>query len=260
MDGFGPFMAMAPVISGLITAIPAFIVLGYLFTLIDRREDRPGKDDKQVGTKLVAWNLILVGVGFALFGVFLLLQFILGGFKAPGPSIKAAIVPLVVGAATVAGFMFGILPRTNNATHQQIERFAMGALGFAAGVAAIGALYMLVGSVVNGEKWTMISTSLSGLVVTGAAAGFALMRHGQLSGWTAPPPRPAAPSYPQQGGGYPPQGGGGYPQQGGGYPQQGGGYPQQGGGYPQQGGGYPPQGGGGGYPPQGGGQGGGYGR
>ncbi|MBK9031782.1 MAG: hypothetical protein IPL61_10735 [Myxococcales bacterium] len=264
MEGLGPIMAIGSTAMAGIYAIPMFIVLGYLFILLDRREDRPSKDDKQIGTKLVAWQLILIGALLALMGVFMLLQFILGGFKSPGPSIKAAITPLVVGAATVAGFALGILPRTNNSTHSQIERFAMGALGFVAGLAAIGAFYMLVGSLVNGEKWNSISTALSALIVSGGAAGIALMRHGQLSGWTAPV-RPAAPmappgggypgGYPQQGGGYPPQQGGGYPphQGGGGYP------PQGGGGYPPQqgGGGYPPQGGGGGYPPQGGG---GYGR
>ncbi|MEZ4402072.1 MAG: hypothetical protein R3B06_18745 [Kofleriaceae bacterium] len=247
-----------------LAALPlGFIGLGYLFTLLDRRDDRPSKDDKQVGSKLVLWVLILTGVTLALSGVHGLLAFILGGFKNAGPSIKAAIVPIVVGGASAAAFGLGLLPRTNNSTHQQVERFALGVLGALGGLGAIAGFYGLVDGLVNSRGWPSTSNSLALLVVAGGVGAVAMMRHGQLSGWTQAPARPAAPmppagGYPQQGGGYPPQGGG-YPQQGGGYPQQGGGYPQQGGGYPQQGGGYPPQGGGG-YPPQGGGGGGGYGR
>lgn len=258
MEAFGPAMAMG---TTALAAVPMFVVFGYLFVLLDRREDRPSKDDKQIGSKLVVWNLTLAGAVLALVGVFLLLKFVLGGFKGGGSAVKDALVPLISGGATAAAFALGLLPRTNNNTHPQIERFAMGALGFGAGLGTIAAFYMLVDSAVHGFHWQQVSMALAGLVVAGGTAGIALMRHGQLSGWTAAPPRPAAPmappgggypgGYPQQGGGYPPQGGGGYPPQGGGYP------PQGGGGYPPQGGGgYPPQGGGG-YPPQGGG---GYGR
>ncbi len=253
MEAMGPMMAMG---SAALAAVPAFVILGYLFHLLDRRDDRPSKDDKQVGSKLVVWNLTLAGAVLALFGVFLLLKFILGGFKGGGSAVKDALVPLISGAATAGAFALGILPRTNNSTQPQVERMAMGGLGFGAGLVLIGAFYMFVDAAVHGFHWQQVSEALAMLVVSGGTAGIALMRHGQLSGWTAAP-RPAPPMAPA-GGGYP----GGYPQQGGGYPPQGGGYPQQGGGgYPPQGGGYPPQGGG--YPPQGGGyppQGGGYGR
>ncbi len=253
MEAFGPMMALG---STALAAVPMFVVFGYLFTLIDRREDRPSKDDKQVGSKLVVWNLTLAGAVLALFGVFLLLKFILGGFKGGGSAVKDALVPLLSGGVTAAAFALGILPRTNNSTQPQVERFAMGTLAFGAGLVLIASFYMLVDAAVHGFNWPSVSQALAALVVSGGAAGIAMMRHGQLAGWTAAP-RPAAPmappagggypgGYPQQGGGYPPQGGGGYP------PQGGGGYPPQGGGgYPPQGGGYPPQGGGG-YPPQGG--------
>lgn len=253
--GPGPLMmlgSMAP----LALAPFAWIALAYFFVLLDRRDDRPSKDDKQVGSKLVLWFLILIGVGLALVGVEQILEFILGGFKGGFAMIKSPLVMLVTGAAVAAAFALVFLPRTNNGTHSQVERYAVGTLALLGGLATIAGLYGLIDALIFGKGWKAMSTALSVLAVGGATSFFAFFRHGQLSGWTQPV-RPAAPM-PPAGGGYP----GGYPQQGGGYPPQGGGYPPQGGGYPPQGGGYPPQGGG--YPPQGGGgyppQGGGYGR
>ena len=61
MEAFGPMMALG---STALAAVPMFVVFGYLFVLIDRREDRPSKDDKQIGSKLVVWNLTLAGAVF----------------------------------------------------------------------------------------------------------------------------------------------------------------------------------------------------
>lgn len=251
MDAIGPQLAaMAPML-----IVPAFVALGYLFILLDRREDRPSKDDKQVGSKLVLWSFILAGIAMVLGGADSLIAFVLGGFKGGFSLIKIPLAGLISGVVVAGAFALMFLPRTNNATATQVERYAMGLLALGTGLVAITALHTLIVSLFAGVKWAGMSSALSDIVVYGAAAAFALTKHGAASGWTAPPPRPTMPSpgYPQQGGGYPPQGGG-YPQQGGGYPPQGGGYPPQGGGYPPQGGGYPPQGGGG-YPPQGGGYG-----
>ncbi len=229
---------------------PAFVALGYFFILLDRREDRPSKDDKQVGSKLVLWAFILAGIAMILGGVDTLITFVLGGFKLNGMKgfgqVKMPLAGIISGVVVAGAFGLLFLPRTNNSTAQQVERYAMGLLALAAGLVAILALNSIIVGLFAGFKWATMHPALAHLVVFGATAAFALSRHGAASGWTAPPPRPTMPTpgYPQQGGGYPPQGGG--------YPPQGGGYP------PQGGGGYPPAGGGG-YPPQGGG-GGGYGR
>jgi len=236
--------------------IPSFVFLGYLFFLLDRRDERPSKDDKQMGSKLVVWAFILAGISLVLGGANTLVSFILGGFKGGFGAIKGSLATIVSGGVVAAAFALMFLPRTNNNTQPQTERFAMGVLALGTGLAAVMAFSGLIRALFFGEGWRAMSSALAMLAVYGAAAGFALLRHGSLSGWTAAPPRPQMPQAPPggyaQGGGYPPQGGG-YPPQGGGYPPQGGGYPPQGGGgYPPQGGGgYPPQGGGG-YPPQGG--------
>ena len=245
---------------GALVFIPFFVIFGYWFVAFwDRRESRPSKDDKQLGTKLVIWGFILAGATMVLISAFGLIWFVFGGFKGGFSQIKGALAGIVSGGAIAGAFGLLFLPRTNNASEPQVERYAMGLFGMGNGVAAAIALTALIDSIFFAKGWrTDISRNLSMLAVFGAGAGIALLRHGKLSGWTEPV-RPAMPSAPA-GGGYPPAQGGGYPPAGGGYPPaQGGGYPPQGGGYPPQGGGYPPQGGGGyppagggGYPPQGG--------
>ena len=240
------------------TAVPiavAFVVLSYLVLTVDKlRATSTSKDDTQVGLKLVLFGVLFGGVLFASGGAGKLVAYVLSPFKGGAGPIKALLPDLLVGAAAVFGVSMLLLPRTNSATAKQPERFFLGGLALAFMVTAMAALYGVLDGLINDKGWESTSKALAGLAVSGAIGLIALTRFGSISGWTMPPPRPAAPQMPpQQGGGYPPQGGG-YPPQGGGYPPQGGGYPPQGGGgYPPQGGGgYPPQGGGG-YPPQGGG-------
>lgn len=252
MDGIGAMAMMGPLISAL-SFVVFFVLGGYVLlvfmSFFDRREGRPGKTDLQYGTKLVLWGFILAGVTLVIIGANALISYILTGFKGGFSPIKGVVASLVTGVVVAGGFGMLFLPRTNNTAEPQVERWAMGVLGLVTGLLAIFSLHTLITAVFMGAGWrTDIAPALSGLAVFGAAGGFAVMRHGSLSGWTAPvkpqmpPGMPGAGGYPQQGGGYPPQGGGGYP------PAGGGGYPPQGGGgYPPQGGGYPPQGGGGGY-------------
>jgi hypothetical protein len=222
-----------------------FVGLGYFVLSIDRqRAGSLSKDDTQAGIKLVLWGFLVGGVMLASGGVTQLLAFVFGGFKGGGAAIKQALPPIIVGAGVVAGVSAALLPRTNNATQHQVERYALGLLAVSNGVVAIGAVNTVLTNLFNSAPWGATSGSVASAVVSGAIALLAVGRLGTHSGWTAPPPRPQAyPPQAPQGGGYPPQQG--YGQQGGyqqpGYPPQGGGYPPQGGGYPPQGGGYPPQ-------------------
>jgi hypothetical protein len=252
MEGMGMMFGAMETLGAFIF-IPFFVIFGYWFMAFwDRRDDRPSKDDKQIGTKLILWGFIVAGATMVLLSAYGLIWFVFGGFKGGFGQIKGALAGIVSGGVIAGAFGLLFLPRTNNTTHPQVERYAMGLFGLGNGIAAAIALTMLINSIFFAKSWRGdISNALSMLAVFGAGAGIALLRHGKLSGWTEPV-RPAMPSAPA--GGYPPQAGGGYPPAGGGYPPAGGGYPPQGGGgYPPQGGGgYPPQGGGG-YPPQGGG-------
>ena len=86
---------------------PAFVVIGYFFILLDRREDRPSKDDKQIGTKLVLWAFILSGIAMILGGADSLIAFVLGGFKGGFAVIKYPLAGIISGVV-IAG-AFGLL-------------------------------------------------------------------------------------------------------------------------------------------------------
>jgi hypothetical protein len=231
------------------TAAIGYLAFAYFLLTLDRgRANSPSKDDTQAGIKLVLWGLIIAGVATVSGGLVELLGYMLAGFKGGSGPVKHSLPTILVGALVVVVAAKAFLPRTNNATHHQAERYALGMLGLGFGLMALFALNMLLEGLFNDAPWATNASSVASLLVGLAVAGFAIPRFGAMSGWTtpvAPAPPMQQPQYPPQGGGYPPQGGG-YPPQGGGYPPQGGGYPPQGGGYPPQGGGYPPQGGGGG--------------
>jgi hypothetical protein len=241
MNEMAMMMAMTGGYAGLVLA-PLFVIFGYLYlTFWDRRDDRVANRDRQLGSKLILWGFLIAAVSGLLVGANGLVSYVLSGFKGEASAVKAPLAAIVSNGAVVAVLGLVFLPRTNNAAQPQIERFGLGLLALGAGAVAIMGFTGLVAAVFEGASWReAIAPSLSMVVVFGAGAGFVLLRHGKLSGWSEPvrPAPPAAPpSYPPQGG-YPQPGGGGYP------PPQGGGYPPQGGGYPPQGGGYPPQGGG----------------
>jgi len=255
-----PFAILENPVAGIAIATAiGFVGLSYFIITLDRmREKSPSKDDTQVGIKLVIWGLIIAGIGMFAGGLAMLVSWILGGFKAPGDSLKIIFPSIVTGGAAVALFMFLLLPKTNNATMKQCERYALGFLAIFYGVQSLASLNTIIAGLFS-VSWGAISSGIPSLAANGAIGFMALLLLGSRSGWTGPAPPARAmqmqpPGMGGQGGGYPPQGGG-YPPQGGGYPPQGGGgYPQGGGGgYPQGGGGGYPQGGGGGYPPQGGG-------
>ena len=262
---FARAMDELPAVIGLVSPFIAilFVAFGYFMITLDRsRAGSTSKDDTQVGIKLVLHGLILMGVMMAAGGVTGLAGYVFSGFKGGSGPIKHAVAPIAVGAITIVLAAKAFLPRTNNSSNHQPERFMLGVLGILYGGFMLVSLNTFIGGLINDVPWEGNAMAFAGTVVSAAVALLGIIRLGSLSGWVAPaPPPPPPPSQhsggmPPGGGGYPPQGGG-YPPQGGGYPPQGGGYPPQGGGYPPQGGGYPPQGGGG-YPPQGGG--GGYGR
>ena len=240
----------------LMQAIPAAIALalpvlylaaGYFIITLDRqRANSPSKDDTQVGIKLVLFALLLAGVTLAAGGIQQFLAFALGGFKGGGALIKQVLPPIIVGGGAAAAVALALLPRTNQATYRQAERYALGLLGAFYGVQMIQSLNQVLLGVFNSAPWAMTASPLASFLVGALIAFAAIFRLGTHSGWTAParPQQQYMPPGGQGGGGYPPQQG--YGQQGygqqGGYPPQGGGYPPQGGGYPPQGGGYPPQG------------------
>jgi hypothetical protein len=237
--------------------VPAFVVLGYLAVLLDRRRDgSPSQGDRQVGLKLVVFGLGLAGLAFAATGAYILLAYVLSGFKGGTEPIKSSLANLISGGAVVAGVILVLLPATNTKEQPQVERYAIGAVALVAGFGTVMAYNQFVHGLFTGAGWGHTSARLAELLVSSGAAFLSITRLGAMSGWTSPMRSSAAGAYGQPG--YPP----GYPQQPGyppGYPPAGyappqAGYPPQGGSYPQPGSnpGYPPtgSGGSGGYPPR----------
>lgn len=272
--------------------VPAFVVLGYFYILLDRRrEDSISKGDGQVGIKLVLCGLVLWGVLAIAGGLEGLLTFILAGFS-PAGLVKSAFASIIAGAA-VAGVAFAMgYRRTNADKFAQVNRFAAGVVTLGAGVYAATSLSMLFNGLIADISWPAIRGPLVPLVIYGALAFVAASIHASLSGIVSAAPARAPAyggnqAYGQQGAyaqqqqpGYGQQAGYAQQQQGGqaqpGYAQQQGGQAQPGygqqAGYPQQPqqqqqpgygqqAGYAQGGQPGGYPPGGqGGQGGGYGQ
>ena len=80
--------------------VPAFVVLGYLAIVLDRRRDgSPSQGDRQVGLKLVVFGLGLAGLAFAATGAFTLLAYVLSGFKGGTEPIKSSLANLISGGA-----------------------------------------------------------------------------------------------------------------------------------------------------------------
>ncbi|HET6612234.1 MAG TPA: hypothetical protein VFG83_09605 [Kofleriaceae bacterium] len=235
-----------------IIAAPAFLALAYI--MLRWHAHREQESDDQIGLKVVLALIMLVALGFAAGGLVAVVHYIVSGFKGDTKFLLDGLVTAVVFGGAVAGLWLAIVPRTNLGERPRVSRYV---LGYVAGVGAVLALWGLKGfiDVIGPATWQQSAPDLAGLLVYGSLAGFAVLRLGALSGWTAPvraaapmgmpgayPTQPQQAAYPpqQQQPAYPPAG---YPQ------QQPGAYPSA----PPQQGGYPPQGGGGGYPPQGGG-------
>jgi hypothetical protein len=198
----------------------AFIVVGYLATVLDRRrETSPSRDDTQVGIKLVLFGFVIVGFLVLTGGLEQLFAFILGGFK-PTMTLKLGLAGLLTGGVVAAAAAFVALPRTNNKAMPQIERYAFGTIAAVAGLGATMALHAVLTGVFTSAPWKAVAGELAQLFAHALVALFALTRHGGLSGWgrAAPPQGYPQPGYgqgfpPTQQGfpsgqqGFPPQGG-----------------------------------------------------
>jgi len=124
-------MFAAPGLFGAFAAA-GFIAFSYFLLTLDRgRANSPSKDDTQAGIKVVLFALIIAGVAMTATGLDELLAYALGGFKGGSAPIKHALPTILVGALTVVVAAKAFLPRTNNSTHRQVERYALGLLGFA---------------------------------------------------------------------------------------------------------------------------------
>jgi hypothetical protein len=171
-----------------------FVAVGYIAIVIDRaRAGSPGRDDTQAGLKLVVFGLAMAALSLVVLGVVRLLSTILGGFHDFVHSVRINVPAMIVGAGVLAGLATLVLPRTNHASHRQVERFATGLLTLQYGIAAIVMVYFLLTDVFLAGSWAEISDEAAHTVIYVVVAGAALLRFGSASGWSAPTPRPLPP-------------------------------------------------------------------
>lgn len=190
MDKFTDLLA--PEIAPIFAA--AFVVVGYLVIALRGM----GKDDPQVGLKLVLFGLLLACIQLAARGASDFLGFALGGFKGGSTVAKEALPPIIVGG--VIGWVIAKLQlaRTNHATHRQIERFFLGTVGAIYGAGAIVSVDAALTAIFTDAAWRHTAHGLATTAVVGALAVYAISRFGALSGWSVPvtaplPPPPAPP-------------------------------------------------------------------
>lgn len=292
---FVPLVALAPSIPGVpsiggfgtIAAAAAIPVAGAIYVLLFWGKRSAGecswREDEQIGLKVIAGTMIMMGTAL-LAGGFQGLLHLLLTFKNFGPTLKVVLPDLLVGAAVLGGSIMFAVPKTNHAQQPKALRLTAGAIVLVGAVATVLGLDSLLKTIFLWPSWSDVVDSLTSLITSVAVFGGAGYMYAKMIGvevpdipmpqqpsqsqaqqqyqqpaqqYQAAPQQPAAPpqqyqqpaqqqyQQPPQQQAYPPQAGGYPPQQAGGYPP-----PQAGGSAPPRPGG-PPAPGGGGYPPPG---------
>lgn len=185
-------------------AIP-LAALVYALMLYDaRRQGSPSAGDDQLGIKLVAVTLAVLGTWVLSSGLRGFLLIILT-FDDVWDRLKAALPSIVVGTLVLVSAGPVLLPRTNAAHYPKAKRLAAGMVALVSGVALVPALVSLLDAIFTWPSWRVVATALSAVLTAGIVfvAAFAVL--GRLSGVRMPERlgsgggRPAAPSYPPHG-------------------------------------------------------------
>lgn len=224
-----PSLPFLDLLVGPLLVLPTTLVIYFLLVWGQRAPESKWKADDQIGVKMIAVALVLLGTVLFSTGLQGLLHLLLT-FKEFGARMKEILPHLLVGAATLGAAVLFVIPRTNHEQFPKAMRLTTGAIALLATVATIWSLDNLLVTVFKWPGWSQVTDSLttlltSAIVTIGSGYFFA-----RLSGLAVPAiPLPSA---------QPPQQGQGQPQQMGQYPTQ-----QQMGQYPTQGQvpGYPPQ-------------------
>ena len=254
-----PSLGAVGSIAGVALILPATLAIYLLLLWGQRAPDSKWKADDQIGLKVIAAALIMLGTILFVTGLQGLLHLLLT-FKEFGTRMKEILPHLLVGAAALGSAVLFVIPRTNHHEFPKAMRLTTGAIALVAVVASIWTLDSLLVTIFKWPGWNEVTDALTTLLTALIVAGGSGYFFAKLSGLAVPeiPMPAAAPQHQQQQGypsqqqpqqyatqgqvpGYAPQPG--YQQQPGYPPQQ---QPQQPG-YSQPG--YPPQGQGGGYPP-----------
>jgi hypothetical protein len=229
-----PSLSLFDALLGPALVLPITLLIYLLLVWGQRAPDSKWKADEQIGIKIIAAALILLGTVLFATGLQGLLHLLLT-FKEFGAKLKEILPHLLVGAVTLGAAVLFVIPRTNHEQFPKALRLTTGAITLIGTLATIWGLDSLLVTVFKWPGWSPVANALTTLLtaaIVTLGAGYFFAR---LSGVALPAiPLPTQPSQPMQG--QPMQG---QPMQG--QPMQGQ-YPQQ-----QQ---YATQGQVPGYPPQ----------
>jgi hypothetical protein len=179
-----------------------FVCLAIYFLLIwgQRTPDSPWKADDQIGIKVIAAALILLGTLLFVTGLQGLLHLLLT-FKQFGAKMKEILPHLLVGAATLGGAVLFVIPRTNHDQFPKALRLTTGAITLAAVITTIGSLDSLLVTTFKWPGWDQVTDTLTTLltaIIVAVGSGYFFAK---LSGLAVPEiPIPSGqPQQPQQG-------------------------------------------------------------
>jgi hypothetical protein len=186
----------------------AWLVVAYLLLTWESRQ--PGsadREDGQLGLKLVALYLFVLGLAFAADGVAGFAHSLLAGAQTGMDALKASIAGAFAGGAAI--FVVGVLvlPRTNARAFSRATRSATGLVAAGAGALALVSFRALLAGLILGAPWATSASGAAATVVYGAIAAIAVSRLGALSGWVAVAPTgipPTGPIVAPPGAAYPP--------------------------------------------------------
>lgn len=178
-----------------------FVTLAIYALLIwgQRSADSSWKADDQIGIKVIASALILIGTMLFVTGLQGLLHLLLT-FNDFGTRMKEILPHLLVGAAALGGTVLFVIPRTNHDQFPKAMRLTTGAIALIAIIGTVASLDSLLVTIFKWPGWSQVTDTLTTLltaIIVAVGSGYFFAK---LSGLAVPEiPIPSGQPQPQQG-------------------------------------------------------------
>lgn len=185
--------------SAAVVMLTLFVTLAIYALLIwgQRAPDSSWKADDQIGIKVIASALILLGTMLFVTGLQGLLHLLLT-FTEFGTRMKEILPHLLVGAAALGGTVLFVIPRTNHEQFPKAMRLTTGAIALFAVIMTVVSLDSLLVTTFKWPGWSQVTDTLTTLltaIIVAVGSGYFFAK---LSG-LAVPEIPIPSGQPQQG-------------------------------------------------------------
>lgn len=189
-----PSLSIFDALLGPALVLPITLLIYLLLVWGQRAPDSKWKADEQIGIKIIAAALILLGTVLFATGLQGLLHLLLT-FKEFGAKLKEILPHLLVGAVTLGAAVLFVIPRTNHEQFPKALRLTTGAITLIGTLATIWSLDSLLVTVFKWPGWSPVANALTTLLtaaIVTLGAGYFFAR---LSGMAVPAiPLPTQPS------------------------------------------------------------------